>query len=80
MGHGGGLSNGCPVLICYKARVSRASLPLTVTSPWRCRLLCYSGKSRGLSNPCSSGVLYNGGCISLGNSGNGSSGNGWKWD
>nr|GEX56653.1 hypothetical protein [Tanacetum cinerariifolium] len=40
----------------------------------------HSGKSRGLSNPCSSGVLYNGGCISLGNSGNRSSGNGWKWD
>nr|GFA75130.1 hypothetical protein [Tanacetum cinerariifolium] len=38
--------------------------------------------SRGLSNPCSSGVLYNGGCISLGNSGNGngSSGKRWKWD
>nr|GFB66123.1 hypothetical protein [Tanacetum cinerariifolium] len=51
--------------------VSRASLPLTVISHWRCRLICYSGKSSGLSNPCSSGVLYNGGCISLGNSGNG---------
>nr|GFD59932.1 hypothetical protein [Tanacetum cinerariifolium] len=59
---------------------------LTVISHWRCRLICYSGKSRGLSNPCSSpcssGVLYNGGCISLGNSGNGneSSGKRGKWD
>nr|GEW99675.1 putative reverse transcriptase domain-containing protein [Tanacetum cinerariifolium] len=39
-----------------------------------------SGKSKGLSNPCSSEVLYNGGCISLGNNGNGSSGNRWKCD
>nr|GFC98414.1 hypothetical protein [Tanacetum cinerariifolium] len=41
-----------------------------------------SKKSKGLSNPCSSGVLYNWGCISLGNSdnGNGSHGKRWKWD
>nr|GFB12147.1 hypothetical protein [Tanacetum cinerariifolium] len=67
-------SNGCPVLICYKARVSRASLPLTVISHRRCRLICYSGKSRGLSNPCSSYVLYDGGCTSLGNRGMGAVG------
>nr|GFA36495.1 hypothetical protein [Tanacetum cinerariifolium] len=36
--------------------------------------------SATVGNPCSSGVLYNGGYISLGNSGNGSCGNRWKWD
>nr|GFD57545.1 hypothetical protein [Tanacetum cinerariifolium] len=80
MGQCGGLSNGYPVLICYKARVSRASLPLTFISHRRCRLICYSGKRRGLSNPCSSCVVYDGVCINLGNRGNGSSGKRWKWD
>nr|GFD38924.1 hypothetical protein [Tanacetum cinerariifolium] len=49
-----------------------------ITPSLSSRLICYSGKSRGLSNPCSSRVLYNRGCISLGNSWNGISGNGWK--
>nr|GEV53094.1 hypothetical protein [Tanacetum cinerariifolium] len=41
----------------------------------RCRLICHSWKSRGLSNPSSSSVLPKLGCISGYNSGNGCSGN-----
>nr|GFC99454.1 hypothetical protein [Tanacetum cinerariifolium] len=54
--------------------------PITLSLSFK--LICDSGKSRGLSNPCSSGVLYNCGCISLGNSGNGNGSRGkrWKWD
>nr|GFD31009.1 hypothetical protein [Tanacetum cinerariifolium] len=75
-----GLSNGCPVLICYKARVSRASLPFTDITHRRCRLICYGWKSRGLSNPCSFRVLSDGSWIRLGNRRNGSSGYRWKWN
>nr|GFD18570.1 hypothetical protein [Tanacetum cinerariifolium] len=59
---------------------SSAAGEVTLNAESRARLICYSGKSRGLSNPCSSCVLYDGGGISLGNRGNESSGNGCKWD
>nr|GEZ09089.1 hypothetical protein [Tanacetum cinerariifolium] len=57
-----------------KASVSRASLPLTVISHRRCRLICYGWKSRGLSNPSSSGILPDGSCFKYDNSGNRDSG------
>nr|GEU32401.1 ribonuclease H-like domain-containing protein [Tanacetum cinerariifolium] len=50
-----------------------ASLPLTDISQRRCRLICCWWKSRGLSNPSSSGILPDGSCFRWGNSGNGDS-------